>query len=146
MGGDIKKAENRLKDISLKLTKQRQIILNLLAENSDKHLNAEEIRSLLLQNNVRTGIATVYRTLSLFEEWELVGKIYLDDGCLRYQLLNPQEKHEHHHLICERCDRIVDIQVDLMDSLEKQVDSYYGFRVTNHHVKLYGVCLECLSK
>jgi Fur family ferric uptake transcriptional regulator len=140
---DFKKQLNKS---NLKLTGQRQIILNSLIENSEKHLNIEEIHQLLLQQGNRIGIATVYRTLNLLEKLELVSKINVDDGYTRYQLLETQEEHEHHHLICERCNRIIDIQDDLLDSLEKQVHDQYGFHVTNHKVKIFGVCKECLRK
>ena len=138
--------ESRLKDNCLKITGPRQIILNLLGSNRDKHLTADEIHRLLLQNDEKVGIATVYRTLALLENLEVVNGIALDDGCVRYQLMDNKEKHEHHHLICEVCNKIIDMQDDLLERLERQVNEKYGFRVKNHKVKLYGICKECEQK
>jgi len=135
--------EDRLKDNSLKLTGPRQCILNYLACNRDKHLTADDIHRLLLQNDEKVGIATVYRTLSLLEKLELINGIYLEDGCVRYQLMDTKEKHEHHHLICEKCNKIIDMQDDMLERLERQVNEKYGFLVKNHKVKLYGICKEC---
>ncbi len=139
---DLKK---QIKDNSLKLTGQRQIILNLLAENSDKHLSADDVHKLLMQEDSRIGIATVYRTLALLEKLKFISKIFLEDGCTRYQILNPKEKHEHHHMVCEQCGKVTDMQDDLLESLEKQLISQYGFRVTNHKVKIIGICKDCIG-
>ena len=136
----------KLKDNKLKLTGPRKIILNLLACNQEKHLTADEIHLLLLQNNEKAGIATIYRTLSLLEKLEVVNAIYLEDGFIRYQLMNVKEKHEHHHLICEKCNEITDMQDDLLENLERQVHEKYGFNVKNHKVKLYGICKSCQRK
>lgn len=138
--------ENKLKDNSLKLTGQRKNILDLLADNSEKHLAADEVHKILSENYEKVGIATVYRTLSLMEKLGLVSGISLDDGCKRYQINNFTEKHQHHHLICERCGKVIDMQDDLLDLLEKQVFEKHGFVVKNHKVKLYGKCKDCGSK
>ena len=135
--------ENKLKDNSMKLTGQRKNILDLLAANQDKHLAADEVHKLLQENNEKVGIATVYRTLSLMEKLGFVCGIYLDDGCIRYQMNDLTEKHQHHHLICDTCGKVIDMQDDLLDLLEKQVHEKYGFLVKNHKVKLYGICKNC---
>ncbi|NTV91151.1 MAG: transcriptional repressor [Clostridiales bacterium] len=138
--------KDQLKDSSYKLTGQRQAILELLRENSNKHLNADDIYRLLSKVDSKIGIATVYRTLAMMEKLRLVSRIQLDDGCVRYQISDPEEKHEHHHLVCEQCGAVIDVQDDLLDSLEKRVLSQYGFRVTNHKVKIFGICRDCESK
>jgi|LSQX01.2.fsa_nt_gb Fur family ferric uptake transcriptional regulator len=138
--------KEHLKNNSYKLTGQRLAILRLLAENSSKHLNAEEIHRLLKEKDSGIGIATVYRTLSLLEKLKFITRISLDDGCIRYQITDPEEKHNHHHLICDCCGDIIDMQEDLLDSLEKQVLKENGFKVSNHSVKLYGICNKCCSK
>ncbi len=138
--------KEQLKSNSYKLTGQRQAILDLLAENNCKHLNADEIHKLLSEKDMDIGIATVYRTLSLLERLKLITRIHLDDGCIRYQITDPSIKHEHHHLICEACGSVFDIKDDLLDILEKQVYAENGFNVTNHKVKLFGICKKCGEK
>lgn len=136
----------RLKDSSLKLTGQRLRILSLLIENNNKHLSAEDIHNLLLASGEKIGIATVYRTLGVLEKLNLIARLYVDDGCIRYQVLDPHKVHEHHHLICQRCGKIVDMQDDLLDNLEDKIKDIYDFKVTNHKLKFYGICSECMKK
>lgn len=136
----------RLKDNSLKLTGQRLRILSLLIENNNEHLSAEDIHNLLLDNGEKIGIATVYRTLAVLEKLNMIARLYVDDGCIRYQVLDPHKLHEHHHLICQRCGNIIDMQDDLLDNLEEKIKDIYDFKVTNHKVKFYGICSGCMKK
>lgn len=136
----------RLKDNSLKLTGQRLSILSLLIENNSRHLSAEDIHILLQKSGERIGIATVYRTLGVLEKLNMIARLYVDDGCIRYQVLDPHKLHEHHHLICQRCGKIIDMQDDLLDNLEDKINDIYDFKVTNHKVKFYGICIDCLKK
>lgn len=135
--------KEQLKNSSYKLTVQRQAILDLLAENGSKHLSADEVCKFLSEKDISIGLSTVYRTLSLLEKLKLITRIYLDDGCIRYQIVDPGVKHEHHHIICECCGIVSDIKDDLLDILEKQVYTQNGFRVTNHRVTLFGICKKC---
>jgi len=138
--------EQELQSNSLRLTGQRKLIYGVLCENKDKHLTVEEIHSILVKKGSGISVATVYRTLALLEEHRLAGRLCLNDGCVRYQLLDPSEKHEHHHLVCERCGKVIDVMSDMMDAVEHQALCEYGFQVKNHKVKLYGICKECRLK
>jgi Fur family ferric uptake transcriptional regulator len=135
-----------LKNNGYKLTVQRQMILELVAAQKEKHLSAEEIFELVKIEFPQIGLATVYRTIAILEKMKLLQRINLDDGCIRYQLADPNEKHEHHHLICESCGLVVDMQEDLLESLEKKVMQKNGFKVNNHRLKLYGLCEKCANK
>lgn len=138
--------KEHLENNSYKLTGQRLAVLEVLADNSGEHLNADEIYRLLYEKDTGIGMATVYRTLALLEKLKFITRIYLDDGCIRYQLSDPNAKHEHHHLICECCGAVLDIEEDLLDSLEKQVFLKNRFRVSNHRVKLFGMCEKCMNE
>lgn len=138
--------EEIIKSKNIKMTGQRQEILCLLREKSNEHLSAEELHAFLKARNSRTGIATVYRTLALLEGLDVVRRIYLDDGRIRYQYEELNEKHGHHHLVCDNCSSVEDLQEDLLEELEKQVQMKAGFKVLNHSVKLTGLCKRCMSK
>lgn len=142
----INEFEQELQSNSLRLTGQRKLIYGVLSENKDRHLTVEEIHSILIRKGSGISVATVYRTLALLEEHRLAGRLCLNDGCVRYQLLDPLEKHEHHHLVCERCGKVIDFMSDMMDVIENQALCEYGFQVKNHRVKLYGICKECRLK
>ena len=94
------------------------------------------------------GLATVYRTVQLLLELELIDRINLDDGFARYEIGDTQERarHRHHHLICLRCGSVSAFQKDMLEALETGVEAALGFRVTDHEVKLYGICRDCLEK
>ena len=136
---------NYLRNSGYKLTAQRQIVLNIIAEHRTKHLSVEEINEMLQSRYPGIGLSTIYRTLPILERMRLVQKINLDDGCMRYQFTSPDEKHEHHHLICLECGEVIDMEVDLLDNLEKQIMHKNGFTVTDHKVKFFGTCHNCKS-
>lgn len=138
-----KEFEEIFKKRDYKLTKKRYEILLTLLENSHCHLSTEEIHEILKGKESGIGIATVYRTLQILEEINLVQRSCFDDGCVRYQYADSEEKHEHHHLVCEDCGNVVDIHEDFLELLEEQVLKSYGFEVTNHKLMLFGKCKIC---
>lgn len=135
-----------LKQKGLKMTRQRLIVLEVLTENPGQHLTAEEIYERIKAANPDIGLATVYRTVQLLSELELIDRINLDDGFARYEIRDAEEKrhhHRHHHLICLKCGKISAFQEDMLEALETGVWEALGFRVTDHEVKLYGYCRNC---
>lgn len=138
-----------LKDKGLKVTTQRMLILEVLSQSPDQHLTAEEIHELVKEDYPEIGLATVYRTIQLLLELNLIDKINLDDGYVRYeigQMGEEKKKHHHHHLICLECGDVSSFEDDLLDKLEKRIQETTSFKVTDHEVKLYGYCKSCLSK
>ena len=115
----------------------------------DKHMTAEDIYELVKEDYPEIGLATIYRTVQLLREMQLVDRINLDDGCLRYEisdLFDGESKHHHHHLICKTCGKVVPFEEDLLDELERLVEQETGFHVSDHELKFYGQCEECLVK
>lgn len=139
-GNDFKE---QLKERGLKLTTQRQAVLDIITENDGEHLSCEEIFDLVREDHPEIGLATVYRTLLLLESMELVYKLNLDDGCSRYELNKNKEDHRHHHLICTKCGAVAEVEEDLLESLEEQILKSKGFIVKDHRVKFYGYCKNC---
>ena len=141
-----------LKDIldekGFKMTTQRRVVFEILAEKVDEHLSPEEIYELIKDRYPEMGLATIYRTLQLFEEIGLVYKLNFDDGCYRYEILSPNssEVHQHHHLICKKCGKIIEVKEDLMNSLEEIIEKQYNFEIKNHMVKFTGICSQCRNK
>lgn len=131
-----------------KITTQRVLVFDILTENKDQHLSTEDIYALIKDKNPKMGIATIYRTLQLFEEIGLVYKHNFDDGCSRYEILslNSTEIHQHHHLLCKKCGKIIEVKEDLMNSLEEIIEKQYNFEILNHVVKFTGICSECRNK
>ena len=138
----------RLKEKGLKVTHQRLLILSVLEQNSGSHMAAEDIYELVTEKHPEIGLATVYRTLQLLWDMQLVDRINLDDGCVRYEighLLTDETKHNHHHLICRKCGRVIPFDADLLDELEDHIEKAAGFHVQDHEVKFYGLCRDCMK-
>ena len=141
--------KKKLKEKGLKVTNQRLLVLQVLAENKDRHLTAEDIYELVKEDYPEIGLATIYRTVQLLLEMQLVDRISLDDGCARYEIgefFDGEERHHHHHLICKTCGKVLPFKDDLLDELERHIEEETGFHVLDHELKFYGQCSECRKK
>lgn len=135
-----------LRENGLKVTSQRILILEVLEKRPDKHLTAEEIYEFVQKENPDIGLATVYRTIQLLSELNLIEKLNLGDGHIRYEIGKQGQDdnvHRHHHLICLSCDKILSFEGDLLEQLENTIEDTMDFEVVDHEVKLYGYCREC---
>ena len=142
------KVKDLLREKGLKVTSQRLMVLNILSAHGDEHLTVEEIYDLAKEESPEIGLATIYRTVQVLLELQVIEKVTFDDGFARYEL-NGEETgsgHRHHHAICTQCGKVYSLETDLLDTLEKQVFESLGFEVTDHEVKLYGLCSACRRK
>lgn len=140
---NFEKFYDNLKDKGYKLTKQRKIVFDAILEQKEKHVTIEELYNSIKVNDPNIGLTTVYRTVQIFCDMDILEKVSLDDGMVRYELISDEDNHRHHHLICNGCGKVVEVKEDLMDSIEKIFEENYGFRVSNHQTKFYGLCREC---
>lgn len=141
----ISEVGEKLRAKESKLTTRRKLILKVLLENKDKHLSAEEVYNLVKREAADVGLATVYRALELFQEFGLVHGIDFGDGRKRYEIRAEEGKdhHHHHHLICTKCGSIIEVNEDLLDELENRVNRNYNFTITDHQLKIFGICSQC---
>lgn len=140
---DIDKIKSVLKKGGLKLTPQRLTILDVVIGQEGEHLTIEEINSKVKEVKPEIGVATVYRTILLFEELGIVRKLDLNDGVYRYELNHEEELHGHHHLVCSVCGKVEEVRDDLLDSVENIIEKDYRFRIKDHSLKFYGLCSDC---
>ena len=146
--GSEKLLREKLREKGLKVTRQRILVLSVLEQNCGSHMTAEEVYGQVSEDYPEIGLATVYRTLQLLLEMQLVDRINLDDGCVRYEighLLRDNAKHNHHHLICRSCWKVIPFDGDLLEGLEQHIEETAGFHVQDHEVKFYGLCRECVK-
>lgn len=146
MSIDQEKFKQMLKEKGLKVTSQRILVLEVLAKHRDRHMAAEDIYELVKEDYPEIGLATVYRTVQLLLDMQLVDRINLDDGCVRYEighLFDGETKHHHHHLICRNCGKVLSFEDDLLEELEHHIEESTGFHVLDHELKFYGQCQEC---
>jgi len=125
---DIKKA-------GLKVTLPRMMILDLLENNSERHLKAEDIYKLLLDAGEDIALATVYRVLTQFETAGLVTRHHFEGGHAIFEL-NDGEHHD--HLVDIKTGKVVEFYDEVIEKRQKEVAKKYGFTITEHTMILYG--------
>jgi len=130
-----------LKENTLKFTKQRELILKFLYENED-HYTPEEIHTLLKRKypDIKVGIATVYRTLSLLEESGIASSISFGAQGKKYEL--GLKKH-HDHLICSACGEIIEFFDETIEERQEEIAKKFDFKMTDHTMKIIGLCKKC---
>jgi Fur family transcriptional regulator, ferric uptake regulator len=143
---EVIKLKENLKEKGYKLTPQRRSIVDSIIDNEGKHLTAEEIYDHVKVDCPEIGLATVYRTIILLEELGIVSKLDLGDGCSRYELVHDEESHQHHHLVCSNCGKVIEVEGDLLEVIERNIEEKYKFVIHNHSLKFFGKCSECAEK
>lgn len=133
-----------LKKNGLKFTIQREVILETLY-NSNEHLTPEALHNLIQDKfpNLNTGIATVYRTLSLLEDSDMVTSLSFGAQGKKYEL---GAKHHHDHFICTRCASITEFVDEGIEARQKKIANEFGFLMQDHSMQIYGICKNCQNK
>lgn len=129
-----------LRQRGYKLTPQRHAVLRVIAASHD-HLTPEAICEKAHAKKADIGLVTVYRTLDLLSELNLVCRVHAPDGCRSYMMRRPTE--HHHHLICSGCGKVVDFTGCVLDDLEQGLSQDTGFNINGHLLEFYGLCPEC---
>jgi Fur family ferric uptake transcriptional regulator len=61
-------------------------------------------------------------------------------------MAHDDEHHRHHHLVCNNCGKVIEVEADLLDDLEHLIENKHSFKIMDHSVKFYGLCSECVEK
>jgi Fur family ferric uptake transcriptional regulator len=142
MDNKIGELEERFK--KYRLTPQRRLVLEIFMENKERHLSAEEVYSISREKKQEIGLATIYRTLDLLEELNLLHRLYFGDGRSRYELVQGNiSDHPHHHLICLHCEEILEVEEDLLHQLVDVIKEKYQFEIIDHNLQFFGYCRKC---
>ena len=126
-----------------KLTPQREKIVEILVENDEQHLSAEELYFILKEKTPDIGIATVYRTLDIFYELKILEKIYFSNGVYKYHLRQYVDDLLHHHLIWTNCKNIEKVSNPIFNKLIEYMRKEYSFEVQDNSLSFYGTCAKC---
>jgi Fur family ferric uptake transcriptional regulator len=122
----------------LRITEQRRIIARVLSDAVD-HPDVEALHSRSSAIDPGISIATVYRTVRLFEEAGILDRHDFGDGRARYEAA-PEAHHD--HLIDVETGRVIEFVDPELEALQKQIAERLGFRLVDHRMELYGVALE----
>ena len=119
----------------VKLTDQRKIIAKIMSD-THEHLDVDELYKRASKIDSKISIATVYRTVKLFEETGILAKHEFKGSKARYEELN--ESH-HDHLIDIKSGEIIEFVDDEIEKLQKKVADKYGYELVDHKLELYGI-------
>ena len=126
--------ENKCKQKGVRLTDQRKLIAKVMSE-SERHPDVDELHKKVSKHDSKISIATVYRTVKLFEEAGIVAKHDFKGNKSRYEQA-PEEHHD--HLIDVNSGEITEFVNEEIEKLQKQVAEKLGYRLVDHRLELYG--------
>ena len=119
----------------LRMTGQRRTIAEVLEE-ADDHPDVEELHARAAARDARISIATVYRTVKLFEEAGILDKLEFGDGRARYE---DAERDAHDHLIDMNSGEVIEFVDPEIEALQERIARKLGYRLVGHRLELYGV-------
>ena len=137
----MEKLLDKCKKLGLKLTSQRKIIVKVLSDSSD-HPDVESVHKRSAKIDERIGIATVYRTIKLFEDNNLLEKHQFKGYSSRYETV----RENHHHLIDVKSGKVKEFRNTLVDAMQKQVAKEMGYKLIDYRLELYAVPIKNRSK
>ena len=128
-----------LKTIGLKATLPRLRILELFEKSPVRHLSAEEVYKLLSKDGTETGLATVYRVLTQFEQAGLLIRHHFETGKAVFEL---NQGGHHDHLVCLQCGRVEEFYDAEIEKRQAEIARKRGFRIHDHSLHIYADCTK----
>ena len=122
----------------LRITEQRRVIARVLSESED-HPDVEKLHERAMAVDPKISIATVYRTVRLFEEAGILDRHDFGDGRSRYE---PAPEAHHDHLIDVETGKVIEFVDDELEELQRRIADRLGFRLVDHRMELYGVARD----
>ena len=134
----VSRIEQQCIDKGMKMTAQRRVIARVLSDASD-HPDVEQVYQRSSTIDPRISIATVYRTVRLLEEAEILKRHEFGDGRSRYEEITDEH---HDHLIDIQTGRVIEFQNSEIEALQEKTAAQFGFQLIGHKLELYGVALN----
>jgi Fur family ferric uptake transcriptional regulator len=132
-------SERRLRRAGKRITPQRKLVVRILAQ-AGGHLGADDIYDRGRRQDARLSLSTVYRTLNVLKETDVVRELHLDDEHHHYEL---DAQDEHYHLLCLACGRVIEVDGSAFSRVAKAAGEAHGFEVASSRVELAGYCADC---
>jgi Fur family ferric uptake transcriptional regulator len=132
-------AERRLRRAGKRITSQRKLVVDILAQ-AGGHLDAPEIYERGRRQDSRLSLSTVYRTLGALKETGIVRELHLDDEHHHYEL-DAQDQHS--HLVCLSCGRVIEVDSEALAQAAVTLGEAHGFQIASAQMELTGYCADC---
>lgn len=126
-----------IRQAGLKVTLPRVKILQLLENSGKRHVSAEEVYRMLLEQGEEIGLATVYRVLTQFEGAGLVCRHHFESGQAVFEL---NRGGHHDHLVCVKCGKVQEFMDPVIEERQRQIATGNGFLIQDHSLVIYGIC------
>jgi Fur family ferric uptake transcriptional regulator len=130
---------DELKSTGLKATIPRLKILEVFQRGTQRHMTAEDVYRVLLQEHADVGLATVYRVLAQFEQASILSRSNFESGKAVYEL---NEGQHHDHLVCLDCGRVEEFYDEEIEKRQNAVAKAKGFSIADHALSLYANCTK----
>lgn len=131
-------AIQHIKKHKIRITPQRRAIIRYLAD-SDRHDTAEDIYHALVDEYPNMSVATVYNTLNMLLEFNLVRQIRTDGPSAHYDF----NVEEHYHIVCKNCGEIKDIYYPVFDGITEDLEEHTQYKIEKYHLEIIGLCPAC---
>jgi Fur family ferric uptake transcriptional regulator len=135
-------ARNAFTGRSVRLTRQRKILLDLL-DKTGLHLDAESLYQLAREQDPKLNRVTVYRTLKLLKAGGLVDELDLMHQAGEQHYYETRRKQEHAHVVCMDCGKVEEFFGEPLQRLRKQIEAHFGFQVLLARTEVGGYCSHC---
>jgi len=132
-----------LKSTGLKATLPRLKIMEIFQQGKQRHMTAEDVFPVLLEDRSDIGLATVYRVLTQFEQAGILMRSNFDGGKAVYEL---NEGQHHDHFVCTGCGKVEEFFDGEIEKRQQRIAKDRGWQVHDHAMALYGLCAECAAK
>ena len=130
---------DELKNTGLKATLPRLKILEVFQRGTQRHMTAEDVFRVLLQERSDIGLATVYRVLTQFEQAGILSRSHFESGKAVYEL---NEGSHHDHLVCLDCGRVEEFVDEEIEKRQQMIAQERGFKIAEHALAMYGNCTK----
>jgi len=134
---------DELKNTGLKATLPRLKILEIFQAGGQRHMTAEDVFRVLLNEHSDIGLATVYRVLTQFEQAGILERSHFESGKAVYEL---NEGTHHDHLICTSCGKVEEFYDAEIERRQQLIAKDKGWILQDHAMSLYGLCGDCASR
>jgi len=134
---------DELKSTGLKATLPRLKIMEIFQKGAQRHMTAEDVFRVLLDERSDIGLATVYRVLTQFEQAGILIRSNFESGKAVYEL---NEGQHHDHLVCTSCSKVEEFYDPEIEKRQNLIAKDKGWVIHDHSMALYGQCADCAKK